>query len=216
MEIKLYKLECMKKILILFNTTIVFATFISCEPKTVCTEPKCKYTDVNTIIEAKLTGNLDSIINLGDSIILSIKLPDTLITNYGLIYIKELSNESSLSIHSNSFDSLTTKGYINQKSIPIIPIIYDKFNSVTYYWNTNSNNFMCIIIPNKRGKCFIQINGGKLIVYDNKRNWAINPILYFKNKPRLTQYLNWMSQELRPDFDSVFAPKNNWYCFEVR
>ena len=54
------------------------------------------YTDVypDSPIIANLSGNFDSVINVGDTFKISIKIPDTINTNYGLLKLKSVNSGS--------------------------------------------------------------------------------------------------------------------------
>jgi hypothetical protein len=55
-----------------------------------CNQPNCLYSDVKTELSVALTGKMDSVINIGDTIRLQFKLPDTLTTNYGNVIFGSL------------------------------------------------------------------------------------------------------------------------------
>lgn len=206
------------KHLLLLSLLIIF--FTSCDPQRLCNEPKCLYTDVNTEIDAVLEGKLDSIINVNDTIILEVNLPDTIQSNYGEIILGELLQGSFFGLQVSSGDSLDL-GWINPTVIPSVFIDFDKtapnFNQFAPRWNRQSGNFKCLIIPNQKGKCIIELNSGtiNLKAVDGKE-WKINVSINLLNERRYSQYLRWMPMAQREQSLVEVQKKKAWYCFEVK
>ena len=71
---------------------LVSLLFTSCDTELDCTQPRCKHSDVypNSPIIATLSGKMDSLINIGDTFKVLIKIPETLKTNYGDLQIKNI------------------------------------------------------------------------------------------------------------------------------
>lgn len=204
------------------KTTLIFGFILllflnSCEPETLCTEPKCKYSDVNYNLEASISGKMDSIINIGDTIYIRLKICDTMKTNYGEISFGSISSESFFTIEADCFDTITNNGAINLSPLEIKPIKFHSQNFRVFCWDITTREFECLIIPAKKGKCYLQINGGKVIMNDiNNKQWAINPIIYTNQTKRINQYLGWMSESMRPEAEAKLRQINSWYCFEVK
>ena len=107
------------------NHKIILAAYIfiflsmlqSCDPERLCTEPKCAYSPVSTEIQGTLSGKLDSIIHIGDTIRFKMKIPDTMVTNYGNIAFGQLLENSFFGIHCTAVDSITSTGSINASQI---------------------------------------------------------------------------------------------------
>lgn len=202
----------------LFNFILLTYLFISsCKCNNFCNDNRNPNDYLSTTIDAVFSNKLDSIINIGDTIELRIKLKDTLKTNRGDLELINLTENSYFNFKAFTFDSITNFGMVNRDYIPITPIVYNKVNSVNYYWDTNQKDFKCYIIPNKKGKCLLEINGGDIIM--NTRStclWIIGTQIIPTNRRNKNQLLSWISEDLRTQYDSIYSQKNNWYCFEVR
>jgi hypothetical protein len=209
----------MKKIKVIFIPFILFIAS-SCDPERYCNEPACLYSDVNVIIEAKLSGNIDSIINIGDTIWLQVKIPDTMQTNYGEIVFSYLWRNSFFGLISGGGDSLHGEGtgvYIN--TVEMLPIsilpLNEKYGARK--WDYPTRNFRCFFVPLNKGKYVIELNGGRIEMTDNKgKDWLINPSFTLNQPFRLNQYLSWMSEGMRPEAEQRLKENKNWYCFEVK
>ena len=205
-----------------FAIIIPLVIFIisSCEPERYCNEPGCSYSDVNTKITAKLSGNLDSIINIGDTIWLQVKIPDTMQTNYGEIVFSYLWQNSYFGLISSGGDSLYGEGlgaFLNSKDL--YPISFLPFNDIygSSKWDYPTRNFICFFVPSEKGKYLLQLIGGRIEMTDNKgRDWLINPTCDYNQPFRINQYLSWMSEGMRPEAEQRLRENKSWYCFEVK
>jgi hypothetical protein len=207
---------------ILINIILITITFfyISCEPQRFCTEPKCSYSDVNTDITATLSGNLDSIINIGDTIWLQVKIPDTMQTNYGEIVFSYLWQNSFFGLTSSGGDTVigeSTGAFLNSKELrPISFLPYnDKYGARK--WDYPTRNFICYFIPTEKGKYAIQLTSGRIEMTDNKgKDWLINPNIILNTTLRVEQNLSWMDVSMRAEAELKLREMKNRYVFEAR
>jgi hypothetical protein len=194
--------------------------FSSCDPERFCNEPECLYSDVNVIIEAKLSGKLDSIINIGDTIWLQVKIPDTMQTNYGEIVFSYLWQNSFFGIISSGGDTVigeSTGAFLNSKELPPISFLpyNDKYGASK--WDYPSRNFICFFVPTESGKYAIQLITGRIEMTDNKgKDWQVNPIFKFNVPLRINQNLSWMDVSMRAEAELKLREMKNRYVFEAR
>lgn len=216
----MFKLKKMKNKLILIVISIFTFAVISCDPERFCTAPRCMYSDVNIEINVEFINPNDSVFNIGDTIFMYMKIPDTMETNYGKIVFGYLMQNSFFGLSCTYDDTLIGPGvghFPESESLNKIPIVYGGDPSKGQNWNYQVREYSCYWIPNSKGKYFIDFLGGRIEMTDNKNvEWLINPILKNKDQPRINQYLSWLSEEMRPEAYSIISQKNNWYCFEVR
>lgn len=209
----------MKKLLVIIIPLVLF-NICSCEPERYCNEPGCSYSDVNVTLEAKLRGNLDSIINVGDTVWLQVKIPDTMETNYGEIVFKYLWSNSFFGINSGGGDTLiggTNGNFLNnfefsqQSYIPLLD------NTGASKWDQTTRNFICYFAPQRSGKYLIFLINGIINMTDQQnRNWRINANLKMDKKGRINQYKNWAIEPVSNENINKLILNNNWYCFEVK
>ena len=77
----------MKKIILFcLSATLVLQ---ACEPNRECTNPKCISSPILLSLKANFSNN-DSVLHVGDTLKMVLKIPDTLNTNQGLFYIKSV------------------------------------------------------------------------------------------------------------------------------
>jgi|688.fasta_scaffold27308_2 hypothetical protein len=211
----------MNKLLSILTLTFLIA---SCDPPRNCTKPMCLYSDAKTDLYVTLTGNMDSVINVGDTIRLKFKLPDTLNTNYGNIVFGNMLGNSFFVIHASSGDSVIGSGegaWVNSEAIPKQFIEFDNtsgnFNENGPGWNHQTRSFECLFIPNKKGKCVLDFSSGKVNLKANDgEEWQINTIINLTNDKRYNQYLSWMTPSMQSEALSIVSQKKGWYCFEVK
>ncbi len=208
------------KIFIQVLIVFAFTSFAFQCGEDICSEPRCLSSDVTFDLKAKLSGNLDSIINIGDTIWLQVKIPDTMQTNYGEIIFSYLWQNSFFGLISGGGDSLHGEGtgvYIN--TVEMLPIsilpLNEKYGARK--WDYPTRNFRCFFVPLNKGKYVIELNGGRIEMTDNKgKDWLINPSFTLNQPFRLNQYLSWMSEGMRPEAEQRLRENKSWYCFEVK
>jgi hypothetical protein len=189
----------------------------SCDPERLCTEPKCAYSPVSTEIQGTLSGKLDSIIHIGDTIRFYMKIPDTMITNYGNIVFGRLLQNSFFGIHCTAVDSITSTGSINASQITKVNIKSGTMVNGGKTWDYTTREFECLFIPNRKGKCILELTDGRMEMTANDgRSWLINPITTFNSPKRYDQYLSWVDSSMRDEANSVISQKKGWYWFEVK
>ena len=215
-------MKALKLIPVFFIISLAF-TNTSCDPPRNCTEPKCLYSDVSAEISVTLTGNLDSIISIGDTIRLYMKIPETLIPiggNYDPISFGSLKTNSYFGIISGGFDSLTTTGRIGNHPLEPINLIYDKTPSGSITWNYTTGEYECLFIPTESGRYKFEFASGRMeIVANDGSEWLINPVLKFDSTSsshvRYHQYISWVEESLQIGALELLSQKKAWYCFEV-
>jgi hypothetical protein len=196
----------------------------ACDPKRNCNQPTCLYSNVLAEpIEATLTGNLDSIINIGDTLRLYMKIPDTLRTNYGNVVFGNLLDRCAFSFTAGVGDSIIGNAILaNPFQIPKIFIKYgtgssNQLNQNAPSWEPSSREFECLLITNKKGKCIIDLKNGLISMkaIDGKE-WLVNVPIKITNEKRYNQYLSWVNQSNQVEALSLVFQKKGWYCFEVQ
>jgi len=205
------------KIILVVSLFILLSVLQSCDPERFCTEPKCAYSPVSTEIQGTLSGKLDSIIHIGDTIRFYMKIPDTMITNYGNIVFGQLLQNSFFGIHCTAVDSITSTGSINASQITKVNIKSGTMVNGGKTWDYNTREFECLFIPNRKGKCILELTDGRMEMTANDgRSWLINPITTFNSPKRYDQYLSWVDSSMRDEAYSVIFQKKGWYWFEVK
>jgi hypothetical protein len=205
----------------IFSIIVISLLIASCDPPRNCTKPSCLYSDAKTDLFFTLTGKTDSVIHIGDTIRLKCKLPDTLKTNYGDIIFGSLLGNSFFTIHPDIFDTITNSGTINPSAIPRSYVEFDNttgnFNEWAPGWNRITKSIEILFIPNKKGKCALDFNSGKVNVKaSDGKEWQINTIINLTNEKRYNQYLSWMTPSMQSEALSIVSQKKGWYCFEVK
>jgi len=215
-------LKCMKKVIPII-AIILFLN--SCLPE--CSKPKCMYTDVypDSPIIANLSGNFDSVINVGDTFKISIKIPDTINTNYGLLKLKSVNSGSFHFIKytgtSTYWDSLTGDD-LRLKLVVLKglgPTPQQNFQHMG--WDA-SGNYEALFIPTKKGKYHLHLRGsGTEIVTIDDEEWRINLNIQFqKDRPfRVEQYRNFFgveSHKQQVTFEGLAEVKDYYYWFEAK
>jgi hypothetical protein len=205
------------KIILVAYIFIFLSMLQSCDPERLCTEPKCAYSPVSTEIQGTLSGKLDSIIHIGDTIRFKMKIPDTMITNYGNIVFGRLLENSFFGIHCTAVDSITSTGSINASQITKVNIKSGTMVNGGKTWDYTTREFECLFIPNRKGKCILELKDGRMEMTANDgRSWLINPITSFNSPKRYDQYLSWVDSSMRDEAYSVISQKKGWYWFEVK
>lgn len=196
-------------------------TFIinACDPPRFCNEPNCLYTDVGTEIKAVMSGNLDSIIKIGDTIRLQMNLPETLATNFGNLIFGTLYKKSFFGLQSYSFDSVskdyTFKGF---SEFDEILLKYGQGNTTTDYWQTQSREYESLFIPKIKGKYIIELTGGRIEMQErNGKEWAINFAISLGNIDRhLELNKSWFPIKYQEQEYQKSLLSKGFYCFEVK
>lgn len=211
----------MKQKLSVILITISLCSWLACWPPTDCTDAKCTNSDVYTEIRGSLSGNLDSIINVGDTIRFYMKIPDTMQTNYGDIIFGRLLPGSFFDIKVQSFDSIGSNPNFNFYNFQTVQPINLKSglrpDGISITWN-HEREYECLIIPNHSGKYTLDLFGGIITMATNDRTWLVNPSIVPPNNLDLhhEMYVNWYKKQ---DQESVRKALNNYifrYCFEVK
>jgi hypothetical protein len=185
------------KIILLVSLFIFLSVLQSCDPERFCTEPKCAYSPVSTEIQGTLIGKLDSIIHIGDTIRFYMKIPDTMITNYGNIVFGNLLTNSFFGFNIQSFDSIGNDLHLyGNKIINPLLVKYDVMPGGTNTWITT-------------GRIEMKANDNKL--------WLINPII----SPNITNlhhdfYVSWYPPSYQSQANSEVTDLKYRYCFEVK
>jgi hypothetical protein len=206
------------RIIIIISFLVIVYGMQSCDPPLVpCTDPKCAYSPVGTEIQGILSGNLDSVIHIGDTIRFYMKIPDTMVTNYGNIAFGHLLENSFFGINCTAFDSLTANGSINATQITKVIVKSGTMVNGDKTWDYSTREFECLFIPNRVGKCLLTITDGRLEMTANDgRSWFINPYTIFNCPRRYDQYLSWVDSSMRDEAYNVITQKKGWYWFEVK
>lgn len=205
------------KIILVAYIFIFLSMLQSCDPERLCTEPKCAYSPVSTEIQGTLSGKLDSIIHIGDTIRFYMKIPDTMITNYGNIAFGQLLENSFFGIHCTAVDSITSTGSINASQITKVIIKSGTMVNGGKTWDYTTREFECLFIPNRKGKCILELKDGRMEMTANDgRSWLINSITSFNSPKRYDQYLSWVDSSMKDEAYSVISQKKGWYWFEVK
>jgi hypothetical protein len=205
----------------LFSAFFLWIIVISCDPPRFCTEPKCMYSDVNVEIQGILSGKLDSIIHIGDTIRFYMKIPDTMITNYGNIVFGQLLQNSFFAINCGGGDTLIGSGVgaFNGNVHIVNPILikYGTMVNGVKTWNYTTREYECLFIPTEKGRNVINVYGGRLEMTANDgRSWLVNPAIKLNCPKRYDQYLSWMDSSMRDEAYRITSQKIGWYCFEVK
>jgi hypothetical protein len=185
-----------------------------------CNQPNCLYSDVKVTIDAKLHGKLDSIINIGDTIWLQVKIPDTLRTNYAEIVIQQLWEENFFGISSGGGDSIlpgVNGNFLNYFELNPQSFLPQLSSTGLRKWDLSTRNFICYFTPKKKGKYFIFLVSGMISIKDiNNQNWNINVDLKMEKTARIHQFLSWRPEPMPINDINKLIKNNNWYCFEVK
>lgn len=204
---------------ILFVCALICFAF-QCEKYDFCATPDCVVSDANVKIKAKLSGNLDSVINLNDTIWLQIKLPDSIAGNFGDAIIKYLWQDSYFIIKSYAGDTLIgwAEDYFQNSfdftQHSIIPL---QENTNICRWELSSKNYLCYFTPNKPGRYLFFLNRGLILFTDeNGYHMKINIDIEVDKKARVDQYINWSNNPIAKEKLNQLRNNNNWYCFEVK
>lgn len=210
----------MKKI-INFILLCVSVYFTSCEPQRYCNEPKCAYSDVSTNITAYLSGNIDSIISIGDTLVFEMNIPDTIMTNgYGSLVIKQLKNNSFFGINCGTSLILNPNNEVDKPKIIYIESSNTIHDGKTIgIWNYSSHHFKVLFIFDKIGNYVLELIDGRIELIDhNNKEWLIMPNQYFENSidrhPEM--FISWFPDSLKTEARQVAYSRKNTYYLEVR
>ena len=145
------------------------------------------------------------------------KIPDTMITNYGNIVFGRLLQNSFFGIHCTAVDSITSTGSINASQITKVNIKSGTMVNGGKTWDYNTREFECLFIPNRKVKCILELTDGRMEMTANDgRGWLINPITTFNSPRRYNQYISWVDSSMRDEAFNVITQKKGWYWFEVK
>lgn len=210
----------MKKI-INFILLCLSVYFTSCEPQRYCNEPKCAYSDVSTEIKVKLSGNLDSIIHVGDTIVYELNIPDTMATNgYGYLVINQLYQNSFFGITCGGSDYIDTNGLAIGVHTPKFVIINNGGSEAyKWEWNFQTHKFKMLIIFEERGNYVINNVNGRIEMKDkNGKEWLVNPNISFDSSLDKHQNLsiNWYPNNLKDFAVQETLKYPDRYYLEVR
>jgi len=207
------------KIILVVSLFILLSILQSCDPERFCTEPKCAYSPVSTEIQGTLSGKLDSIIHIGDTIRFYMKIPDTMVTNYGNIVFGNLLTNSFFGFNIQSFDSIGNDLHLyGNKIINPLLVKYDVMPGGTNTWNYATREFECLIIPSTVGKYIFNVTTGRIEMKANdNKSWLINPII----SPNIVNlhhdfYVSWYPPSYQSQADSEMRDLKYRYCFEVK
>lgn len=211
----------MKKKFFLAITIMVLTTGLtalySCDPPRECTDPQCLYSDVNTSVEGKLTGNTNALIHLGDTLQFSMKIPDTLSTNYGEIVFGRLHADSFFGITLQSFDSIVNGHEMaGSKIYTIKPDKYGTMPNGLKTWDYTTREYQCKIVPQKKGKYILNILGGRIeMTASDGKSWLINPTIIPVVDLHHSLYVSWFPTLNQSQASSEIEATSFMYCFEV-
>jgi len=211
----------------LVTLLITVLAFNACDPPRNCNEPKCMYSNVTAEFPVHLSGNLDSVINVGDTVRLYMRIPDTLVAYiagqyHGNIVVEKLFLNTFFSIVSGGGDSLIGEGqgaWLGRRELNRINIKYSTMASSHITWNLETKEFECLFIPKEPGKFIFQLNDGRVeLMEPNGKQWLINPVFVWdeETKPykRFEQYLSWMDESMRTEAGTF--KRVNQYFFEAK
>lgn len=197
----------------------------SCGPRR-CNEPKCLYTNVTTVLPVTLSGNTDSIIAIGDTLRVLVKLPDTLQTNgFGNLQIQSILDKNTFDITLGGGDSIVGTALLHTYDYPHTPILInpifiqqDGNTNFRGSFDRNTKAFECLFIPERRGKYVLKVTYGRLDFKDkNDKEWSVN--LQFQmpeEKRRYSQYINWLDNSYQSEASQLIHRDKEMYWFEVQ
>jgi hypothetical protein len=169
---------------------------------------------------------MDSIINIGDTFKIHIKIPEVLKTNYGDLDIKNIRAGSFFFIQyagaSTFFDD-------TNKTTLFMDLIVKKGlgpqsnqNYQQMGWDLLEREYLAYFIPIRKGKYTLELIGGRteVVTKDNKE-WLVNINLQFqKGRPfRVEQYRNFLmidSNKATVTYTSIKDLQDYRYWFEVK
>jgi hypothetical protein len=201
---------------------------MSCDPELECPQPRCQRSDVfpNSPIIATLSGNMDSIINIGDTFKIHIKIPEVLKTNYGDLDIKNIRAGSFFYINysgwQNFIDDIDQLSlFLDMKVVKGIgPQVNQNYQQMG--WDLLSREYEAYFIPTKKGKYLFQLKDSRTEVAtkDNKE-WLVNLNIRFQDGLpfRVSQYKDFIKTDsLRNQITPAIMERNRgyWYWFEVK
>lgn len=208
------------KMVLIFCGLVLTLGVYSCDPQRMCNEPKCMYSDVNTLIQGHFSGNLDSVIHIGDTIRFYMKIPDTMSTNYGNIVFGQLLKNSFFGITSGGCDTIKGSGVGAFYGLHDLSPVYIKYSltpSGRETWNYDNREFECLFIPKEKGRYLIQFIPGRIeMKAKDGKEWLINPGIIIDAPKRFQQYLSWMDSSMRAEAYNGLIHKVGWYWFEVK
>lgn len=192
----------------------------SCDPPRRCNEPKCLYTDVSTQLIPNVRDT-NSILYVGDTLWLTINLPDTLITNFGKMKLQSILRRGFFGLNISSFDSVTNNNeFVNNRLIEPIYIENDMEdpNHTKTTFNRTSRKFTCYFIVDQPGFYQIELSKGRLDYKDeNQKEWSTNLEFNIDAPKRIAQYAARIAANVRPEYvNSMQYIKNRYYWFEVQ
>lgn len=209
------------KIHYLISGLLIFL-IVSCDPPRRCNEPKCLYTNINTTIKGTFSDT-NSILNVNDTLFLTIEIPQTLNTNLGELTVHSMLNNGFFALDHNSFDSLTLQDfYINNQTVQVVYIDYDKTVNTPYRessFDLNTRRFKCGFILNRIGKYKINTGQCRLDFKDREgKEWSTNVLIELDAPKRWNQFASWCSPDVvAKAYEEIYvAAKERCYWFEVQ
>ena len=203
---------------------IYVLAFSACDPPRNCNEPKCMYSNVTAEFPVHLSGNLDSVINVGDTVRLYMRIPDTLVAYiagqyHGNIVVEKLFLNTFFSIVSGGFDSISPSQTIGRHPLDPIPIKYSRMSSNHITWNLETKEYECVFVPKEPGKYSFDLSSGRVeLMEPNGKQWLVNPIFKWdkstQSNVRFEQFLSWMDISMRQEASK--DKKVNRYFFEAK
>ncbi len=213
----------------IFYTIILVILFGSCDPQRNCSEPKCIYTDVEAEnISPAISGNLDSVIQLGDTLKLTLNLPDTIhTTNYGDLVFGQLLVSSFFGLTAGGgADSIGGEGQGAFYGIEELPTYFVYGNNVSggnatggsEEWDQTTRKFECYVVPNKKGLCIIEFTGGRIeMKATDGKEWLVMTSHNFENVDRhVDLFVSWWPPDKQAEAYQTAIQYQNKYYFEVR
>jgi hypothetical protein len=168
---------------------------------------------------------MDSIINIGDTFKIHIKIPEVLKTNYGDLDIKNIRAGSFFFINYNG-----TKNYYDTDSTRLtMDLIVKKGlgpqsnqNYQQMGWDLLEREYLAYFIPTRKGKYILEIKQSRteVVTKDNKE-WLVNLNIQFQQeKPfRVEQYRSFFevdSHKRDVTYSKMLEIKDTRYWFEVK
>ena len=207
---------------------LVSLLFTSCDPELDCTQPRCKHSDVypNSPIIATLSGKMDSLINIGDTFKVLIKIPETLKTNYGDLQIKNIQAGSFFFLNYSGvtpfYDDVNRADF--KMDLNIIkgtgPQANQNFQQMG--WDLLNREYEAYFIPTRKGKYILEIKNSRTEVKTkDEKEWLVNLDIQFQQgRPfRVEQYRDFLmvdSNKATVTYSSLKDIKDYRYWFEVK
>ena len=140
----------MKKVILFYFITIIMLQ--GCEPNRECTNPKCISSPIILSLKASFSNN-DSVLHVGDTLKMVLKIPDTVNTNQGLFYIKSVQKVQT-TLQYYAADSFGIAG--QAVGLPNIFVKKGSDANLNRSFNLlNNKELEILFIPNKKTNYYI-------------------------------------------------------------